>query len=35
MEFYGEGDEDYVTLKARFKDFSDIYEAIARSRASG
>ena len=32
MEFYGSGDEDYVTLKARFKDFSDIYEKIALDR---
>jgi murein DD-endopeptidase MepM/ murein hydrolase activator NlpD len=31
MEFYGPGNEDYVTLKARFKDFPDIYETIARS----
>lgn len=32
MEFYGEGDEDYITLKARFKDYPDIYEKIAQQR---
>ncbi|MCK4953193.1 M23 family metallopeptidase [Candidatus Bathyarchaeota archaeon] len=26
MEFFGPGDEDYITLKARFKDFHDAYE---------
>jgi murein DD-endopeptidase MepM/ murein hydrolase activator NlpD len=25
MEFVGPGDEDYVTLKAKFKDFHDVY----------
>jgi len=29
MEFFGPGDEDYVTLKARFRDF-DAYETISR-----
>jgi len=33
MKFYGTGDEDYVTLKAKFKDFHDVYETIARSRS--
>jgi murein DD-endopeptidase MepM/ murein hydrolase activator NlpD len=28
MEFYGPGDEDYVTLKARFKDFQDVYKMV-------
>ena len=30
MEFFGLGNEDYVTLKAKFKDFHDVYETIAR-----
>ena len=30
MEFYGQGDEDYVTLKAKFEDFHDAYEARAK-----
>ena len=25
MKFFGPGNEDYVTLKARFKDFDDVY----------
>ena len=29
MEFYGQGDEDYVTLKVKFEDFHDVYEAGA------
>ena len=33
MEFYGPGDEDYVKLKAKFKDFQDVYETIAKQRA--
>lgn len=32
MEFYGSGDEEYVTLKARFIDFQDIYEAITKRK---
>jgi murein DD-endopeptidase MepM/ murein hydrolase activator NlpD len=32
MEFYGSGDEDYVTLKARFTNFQNIYEKIALER---
>lgn len=32
MEFYGPGDEDYITLKAKFKDFPDVYERIALDR---
>ena len=31
MEFYGQGDEDYITLKVKFKDFPDIYEIVARN----
>ena len=30
MEFYGPGDEEYVTLKARFKDFPNAYAGLAR-----
>ena len=26
MNYYGKGHEDYVTMKARFKDFPDVYE---------
>jgi len=33
MEFFGSGDEDYVTLKARFTDFPDIYEVIEKTRS--
>jgi murein DD-endopeptidase MepM/ murein hydrolase activator NlpD len=35
MEFIGTGDEDYVTLKALFMDFHDIYDVITRSPNSG
>ena len=31
MEFFGAGDEDYVTLKARFTDFPKVYNRIIRS----
>jgi murein DD-endopeptidase MepM/ murein hydrolase activator NlpD len=31
MEFFGAGDEDYVTLKARFTDVPDVYNQIIRS----
>ena len=34
MEFFGPKDDDYVTLKARFKDFPNVYEAIAKSRSA-
>jgi len=33
MEFLGAGEEDYVTLKARFKDFDDVYETIAQTQS--
>ena len=31
MEFFGPGDEDYITLKARFNDFHDVYETELKS----
>ena len=31
MEFFGPGEEDYLTLKARFKDFHDVYETELKS----
>jgi murein DD-endopeptidase MepM/ murein hydrolase activator NlpD len=32
MEFYGSGNEEYVTLKARFRDFQDVYAVITKKK---